>query len=166
MSKEKKQKSGYFGIGIYKGKTIHNIGTLWRSAYQLGADFVFTINDRLPKQSSDTLNTYKHIPHFHFENTQSFLNTIPVDASVSVIEFDQDVSTDLHDYAHSKSEIYILGSEDFGFDNEFWDGLQDRPVNKIEISSARTQSYNVAIAGSLVMYDRFIKIKSKEVSNE
>jgi len=27
----------YFGIGIYQGKTESNVGTLWRSAYQLGA---------------------------------------------------------------------------------------------------------------------------------
>jgi hypothetical protein len=33
---------GYFGIGIYHGKTEENIGTLWRSAYAYGADFVFT----------------------------------------------------------------------------------------------------------------------------
>ena len=27
---------GYFGIGIENGKTVANIGTLWRSAHNLG----------------------------------------------------------------------------------------------------------------------------------
>ena len=34
---------GYFGIGVYRLKTEANHGTLWRSAFQFGADFIFTI---------------------------------------------------------------------------------------------------------------------------
>lgn len=37
-------KRGYFGIGIYNGKNTANIGTLWRSAAILGANFIFTID--------------------------------------------------------------------------------------------------------------------------
>lgn len=36
-------KRGYFGIGIFHGKSSENLGTLWRSAAILGADFIFTI---------------------------------------------------------------------------------------------------------------------------
>ena len=35
--------SGYFEIGIYNGKTEVNMGTLWRSAYQLGASGIFIV---------------------------------------------------------------------------------------------------------------------------
>ena len=38
--------SGYFGIGVVGGKTAANQGTVWRSAYQLGAAFTFTIGAR------------------------------------------------------------------------------------------------------------------------
>ena len=31
---------GYFGIGIYASKVSANIGTLWRSADLMGADFM------------------------------------------------------------------------------------------------------------------------------
>eukprot|EP01047_Picozoa_sp_COSAG01_P129466 COSAG01_NODE_58919_length_303_cov_0.759804_1_plen_52_part_10 len=34
---------GFFGIGIVHGKSRANQGTLWRSAYQLGAAFTFTV---------------------------------------------------------------------------------------------------------------------------
>ena len=29
--------AGYFGIGVYNSKSAENVGTLWRSAYMLGA---------------------------------------------------------------------------------------------------------------------------------
>lgn len=42
MPREIVQK-GFFGIGVYQIKRSENIGTLWRSAYILGASFIFTI---------------------------------------------------------------------------------------------------------------------------
>ena len=33
----------YFEIGVYHPKKEVNIGTLWRTAYQLGASVIFTI---------------------------------------------------------------------------------------------------------------------------
>ena len=29
--------AGYFGVGVYNSKSAENVGTLWRSAYMLGA---------------------------------------------------------------------------------------------------------------------------------
>ena len=34
-------KRGFFGIGVENLKTKANLGTLWRSAINLGADFIF-----------------------------------------------------------------------------------------------------------------------------
>ena len=59
---------GYYVIGIYHTKTECNVGTLYRSAYQLGAAFVFTIGRRYKKQASDTYNTTLHIPLYHYES--------------------------------------------------------------------------------------------------
>ena len=41
--------NGYFGIGICGGKTSENLGTLWRSAWQLGASYCFVIGSRFKK---------------------------------------------------------------------------------------------------------------------
>ena len=38
--------AGFFGIGIVKAKHEANVGTLWRSAWQLGAGFLFTVATR------------------------------------------------------------------------------------------------------------------------
>ncbi len=51
---------GYAAIGVYKGKTEHNIGTLWRSAYILGAAYIFTVEKRYKKQTSDVLNAWSN----------------------------------------------------------------------------------------------------------
>ena len=40
------ERDGYFGIGILGGKNEANQGTLWRSAWQLGAAFTFTVVGR------------------------------------------------------------------------------------------------------------------------
>ena len=37
---------GYFGVGIYQPKHWENVGTLWRSAYQLGASFLVVVGSR------------------------------------------------------------------------------------------------------------------------
>ena len=47
---------GYFEIGIYQPKYEENIGTLMRSAYQLGAAGVFTVGKRYRKQVGDVFN--------------------------------------------------------------------------------------------------------------
>ena len=46
-----KLKRGFFGIGIFHAKNEENIGTLWRSASILGADFIFTIGKPYRHQS-------------------------------------------------------------------------------------------------------------------
>ena len=46
--------AGFFGIGIVKAKHEANVGTLWRSAWQLGAGFIFTVATRFKYETSDT----------------------------------------------------------------------------------------------------------------
>ena len=41
---------GYFWIWIYKPKTKENVWTLWRTAYQMWASFIFVIWKRYKKQ--------------------------------------------------------------------------------------------------------------------
>ena len=51
-------RDGYFGVGIVGGKNEANQGTLWRSAYQLGAAFTYTVGARFEKSSADTTKTW------------------------------------------------------------------------------------------------------------
>jgi tRNA(Leu) C34 or U34 (ribose-2'-O)-methylase TrmL len=66
--------SGYFEIGIYQPKHDVNIGTLWRSAYQIGASGLFLIGDiKYKHQSTDTYCATRHIPLRHYPSFADYL---------------------------------------------------------------------------------------------
>jgi len=142
-------KRGYYGIGIYETKEGSNVGTLWRSAMNFGADFIFTIGKRYQKQRSDTTKTWRNIPLFHYEDWQDFIKHTPKDCEIVCIEQTAS-SIILQEFNHPKQAIYVLGAEDYGIPEELMVGHR-----KVEITSP--MCLNVAVAGSIVMYDRIIK---------
>lgn len=141
---------GYFGIGIVNGKKECNIGTLWRGAFQLGAAFIFTIGNRYSRQCSDTLKTWRHVPLFQYADFLSFLAARPYDCQRIAVETGGD---SLFGFEHPQRAIYILGAEDNGLSEE----VIARCDSCIAIPSVRVDSYNVAQAGTIVMYDRLVK---------
>lgn len=143
---------GYFGIGIYNGKNTANIGTLWRSAAILGADFIFTIGHRYRKQCSDTMKTPRHIPLFHYESGEDFFNHVPYDCPIVAVELAEN-SIPLDRYSHRERCIYLLGAEDGGIPSS----VLSRCNETVQIIG--DHCYNVAVAGSIVMYDRAVKRK-------
>lgn len=140
---------GYFGIGIVRGKTPENVGTLWRSAYQLGASFIFTVGRRYPKQHSDTVQAWRSIPLHEYE-PDTF--QVPFDCQLVAIEMG---GKPLQEFVHPQRAVYMLGAEDHGIPR--W--ALDRCVHHVSLPAIRSESYNVAVAGSLVMYDRLVKSK-------
>ena len=64
---------GYFEIGIYRPKHWENVGTLWRSAWQLGAAGIFTIGAKPKRQITDVLRVDKRIPLRCYEDFDAFL---------------------------------------------------------------------------------------------
>lgn len=139
--------SGFFEIGIYRGKTPENLGTLWRSAYQLGAAGVFTIGKRYDRQASDTLNTPANIPLRSYPDFAAMLAARPFSAVLVAVEMG---GVALKEFRHPARAIYILGSEDNGLPPDVLAKCQ----HVVSLASVRRASYNVAVAGSIVMYDR------------
>ena len=72
----------HFGIGIYKPKFDANIGSLWRSAYLLGASYIFIIEGEFKQFATDTQKSWKQIPLHIFPSTDS----LPVDTELVVVE--------------------------------------------------------------------------------
>lgn len=138
---------GFYEIGIYHIKSEVNIGTLWRSAYQLGASGIFTIGKRYSRQSSDTTNATAHLPLRHYITFDELMNNRPNGARLVGVEFG---GKPLSEYTHPEQAIYILGAEDHG--------LPDNIINQcndlITIESIRQPSFNVSVAGSIIMYHR------------
>lgn len=143
---------GYFGIGIENSKTPVNVGTLWRSANLFGAAFIFTIGKRYAKQSSDTMRTEKHIPLFHYADFDECYDSLPYGCQIIGVEL-TDQSIVLPEFQHPERAVYLLGAEDHGLTKK----AIDRCHHIVQIPCVKSFSMNVAVAGSLVMYDRFVR---------
>src|SRR5690606_3074764 len=146
-----KNEVGYYAIGIFRGKTHHNLGTLWRTAYVLGAQYIFTVENKYKKQSSDVVKAWSRIPLFHYDTFDDLLKNIPYDCRLVGVELD-DSAEWLHTFEHPKRAIYLLGSEDFG--------LPDYTKEKCHflIKLPGNSSLNVGVTGSIVMHDRVTKV--------
>lgn len=140
-------KHEFFGIGIQNGKTPENLGVLWRTAQNMGANYIFTIGNRYSKQSCDTHHAVKSIPYFHYDSFEEFYKNIPKGARLVGVEL-TDSAEDLETFNHPKRCVYLLGAEDHGLSNE--------AIEKAHfiIKFNTPKSLNVAVAGSIVMYDR------------
>lgn len=142
-----KTERGYFGIGIYQPKTKVNVGTLWRSAWNFGAAFIFVIGRRYKNQCSDTQNTPKHIPLYEYKTFEDFKENMPKDAPLIAIELDEKAQ-DIKGFQHPERAIYLLGAEEKGIPKNILS-----KCHKI-VQFATPKSLNVAVAGSIVMFHR------------
>ena len=141
---------GYFGIGIERSKTEANVGTLWRSAYSLGAAFVFTIGKRYPRQASDVSQSWRHIPLLEYADVLDFRAHLPYDCQTIGVELTDD-AVPLETFVHPARAVYLLGPED---------GSLSAAALELCQRVVRFESrycLNVAVAGSIVMYDRQTK---------
>jgi tRNA G18 (ribose-2'-O)-methylase SpoU len=142
--------AGFFAIGIEHTKNEYNVGSLWRSANLFGASFLFTIGRRYKHQSSDTMKSILHTPLFHFETMEDMYEHLPYDCVLVGVEL-SDRAVALGGFSHPKRAVYLLGSEDNGLTLK----AMERCHALVRLPGER--SMNVAVAGSIVMYDRHNK---------
>ena len=156
---------GWCGIGIYRVKCAPNVGTVWRSAREMrlaGCSLFFTVGDRLPegarinafraveemRQRTDTMKAVRHVPWLDFPDVEALRASSPA-AQIVGVEID-DRAIPLPDFCHPERAIYLLGAEDFGI----------RPADRLlcdHIVQIPGANLNVAVAGSIVLYDRLVK---------
>ncbi|WP_298473701.1 RNA methyltransferase [uncultured Maribacter sp.] len=139
--------TSFFGIGIQNGKTPENLGVLWRTAQNLGASFIFTIGKRYANQACDTHNAIKSLPYYHYKNFKAFFEHLPKGVRIVGIE-KTDKAESLETFSHPKRCVYLLGAEDNGLTLE----AIERSHFLVQFNSQ--YSLNVAVAGSIVLYDR------------
>lgn len=137
----------FFGIGIQNGKTPENLGVLWRTAQNLGASFIFTIGNRYAKQASDTHHAVKAMPYFHYETFTDFYTHLPKGARLVGVEM-HETSEALETFEHPRRCVYLLGAEDHGLSKEAIE------KSHFLVQFPSKMSLNVAVAGSIVLYDR------------
>jgi tRNA(Leu) C34 or U34 (ribose-2'-O)-methylase TrmL len=141
---------GYFGVGVVSGKTAENAGTVWRSAYQLGAAFTFTIGARFTLSKLDTASCWQSVPMLNFPDAESFSRSAPFGAQWVVVEMGGEP---LSTFVHPRRAVYILGGEADGTPAAILKAAHHR----VTIPCVRSESFNVAVAASIVLYDRLAK---------
>jgi len=146
---------GYYGIGVYNMKMGINYGTLFRSAACFDADFLFLIGRRFEQQCSDTMKTQRHIPLFEYKDADDFLAHRPYDCALVGVEVVA-VARNICDVVHPERALYLLGPEDGSIPQSLLDKCQ------VVIRIPTRYCLNVAVAGSIVMYDRRAKNSSVE----
>ena len=142
----------YFAIGMYSPKNPENLGILIRTAKQMGAAYVFTIGEKYKKNQILVNKIDQKIPIFFFKNWKDFKESISDNIKIIGIEL-TDKSKNLSTFEHPKNCIYLLGSEDYGINDE-------KILNSLDgcVIIEGNKSMNVAVSGSIVLYDRYIKL--------
>ena len=143
---------GFFGVGIVRGKTGGNDGVLWRSAAQLGAAFSFSVGARFGRLdgATDAIDAWKTVPNFRYDSFADFAKSSPRGAAWVAVEM---CGEPLETFAHPDRAVYFLGAEDHGVPKDVLRACR----HVVSLPAARSASYNVAVAGALVMYDRLSK---------
>lgn len=149
-----KNEEQFFGIGLYQPKTGHNVGTLWRSAYILGASFIFIIDGKYKHQPSDTSKSWSKIPFFKYDDFEHFYNSMPYSTQLVGVEM-SDKSELIKSFSHPPRASYLLGSEDNGLPEK----IVDRCHKLVQLPGS--SSLNLAVTGSIILYDRINKNDSE-----
>ncbi len=129
-----------------------NYGTLFRTAQIFDADFIFLIGSRFKEQSSDTMKSSRHIPTFIYKDFKDFNEHRPHGCELIGVELIKS-ATPIQEFKHPKRACYLLGAEDNGLTQQAIEHCQEIVFLPGE------QSLNVSVAGSIVIYDRYLKLK-------
>ncbi len=141
---------GFFGIGILNTTDEINIGTLWRSAYILGASFIFTVGKKYQLEGSDVTKAWTKIPLYHYQTFEELKENLPFSTQLIAVEMGEEAKS-INEFEHPDRAVYLLGNE--------ISGLPQQTIKECQsvIKLPGEHSLNVAVSGSIVMYDRMNK---------
>lgn len=142
------QPRGYFAIGAQRISKALNLGNLMRSAHAFGAAFTFTIGATYQalEARADTSKGQDRLPHYNWKDAEALV--LPQGCRLVGIELTDD-AIDLPAFRHPLRAAYILGPEQGSLSPE----LLARCDHVVKIPTRFC--VNVAMAGAIVMYDRY-----------
>lgn len=143
---------GFFGIGVEGVGNAANVGSLFRSAHAFGAAFVFTVAadyTRRKGRAADTSDTPGELPFYDMPDVESLI--LPQGVRLVGVEITEDAH-ELPSFRHPPQAAYVLGRER----GSLTPAMIERCEAVVKIPTRF--SLNLAIAGTLVMYDRLISL--------
>lgn len=146
----RKSPRGFTGVVCWQPKHEVNVGTLWRQAFLYEASFVGTIGRRYERQASDTPNTAMRIPVFTYTDVDDLKAHLPFGCPLIGVEM-SDHAVPLTKFWHPPSAVYLLGAEDHGLPAS----VLAKCHAVVSIPAPREWSMNVAMAGGIVLWDRY-----------
>lgn len=140
---------GFYGVGLIRPKTIHNLGGVLRAAQCFGARFVGVQGARYAKASTDTGHYAKHAPVFM---TDDIFSIIPFDCEPVAVDIVPGAIA-LDEFRHTPRSFYIFGPED----GTLGESITSRCSRSIVIPGR--MCLNLAAAVNVVLYDRVAKAR-------
>jgi tRNA(Leu) C34 or U34 (ribose-2'-O)-methylase TrmL len=147
--------ASFFGIGIARGRSVANHGTVWRTALQMGAAFTFTVGagySRKVEGAGDVYKTHRSIPCIAYADWAALTAGAPVGSEVVAVEYG---GRRLSEFDHPRRAVYVLGGETEGLDAAIV--ARARHHVAIDVVPGRPASLNVASAAAIVLWDRRMK---------
>jgi tRNA G18 (ribose-2'-O)-methylase SpoU len=153
---------GHVGIGFCNLKNSVNLGTLYRTAYCLGVNYIFIVGKPYKTQKSDTPKAWRTIPLFEYRDFEHFRETLPKETYLIGVEKEAGPlhKTELKSFVHPERCCYLLGNEVIGLSQD-----QLRACHHIVYIEGKF-SLNVSVVGSIVLYDRIFKQHAIGVTDE
>ena len=141
---------GFFGVGVWRMRHAVNAGLLWRTAATYDAAFLAVVEGRYRPRAADTTNAPGSIPLVTYADVDDLVAHLPVGCRLVGVE-QGERAVPLDRYTHPHSALYLLGGESDGLPDE----VLDRCDEVVAVPSPRPWSLNVAVAGSIVLADRY-----------
>ncbi|MFW5659454.1 MAG: RNA methyltransferase [Bacteroidota bacterium] len=146
---------GFFGVGIYQTHSEWNTGSLFRMAQAFGCSFAYTIGKIYERTYFDTSRFARHLPYFHYADFDDFKAHLPMGTQLIGVELDARAQ-DLRQFWHPEQAVYLLGAEHHGLPPHVLDACDSI------VQLPTPFSLNVATMGSIVVYDRFAKMETRQ----
>ena len=158
--------SGYFGVVKIERDDRHRSdchdGTLWRTAYQMGAAFIGAVGPqpRWKGVVTDTAKCWARLPAFNFPDVETLCNCAPYCCPIVAIA---PGGKPLESFVHPLRALYVVAETD----HELGTNILNRAVYRVSVPDQRggnpgsyTSMSNVHSA-ALVLCDRLLKSRRR-----
>jgi tRNA G18 (ribose-2'-O)-methylase SpoU len=148
-----KSEENFFGVLIENPKVPQNSSIVFRTAVGLGnVDFIGTVGTKYHDCHSNVVKAQRILPCWNFPDFKTFHGQLPMNCVIVGAEIDER-SVPIENFVWPDRCVLLLGNEKDGLSKEARSGCH----KLVKLPNPRELSFNLAMAGSMLMYDRYCK---------